>query len=135
MMIIQKNNYFIFSFVIGLVICQTVDAQNYDVIESTMAYKHINQDSTSIKTGDRLFDNDVISINNKKNHENKIIREKKVNDSFIFPKWYRILNEYFDIIKNGEELFKYSNNESNFNNFNGITYIKGILGISLILSF
>ena len=79
-------------------------------------------------------DDSSISINNKKEHENKIIREKKVNDSFIFPKWYRILNEYFDIIKNGEELFKFSNNESNFNNFNGITYIKGILGISLILN-
>ena len=63
-------------------------------------------------------DDSSISINNKKNHENKIIREKKVNDSFIFPKWYRILNEYFDIIKNGEELFKFSNNESNFHNFN-----------------
>ena len=48
-------------------------------------------------------DDSSISINNKKEHENKIIREKKVNDSFIFPKWYRILNEYFDITKNGEE--------------------------------
>ena len=66
--------------------------------------------------------------------ENEIISGKNENMHFKFPKWYQILNDYFDIMKNCGELFNFSKNESNFNNFNGITYIKGILGISMILN-
>lgn len=47
-----------------------------------------------------------------------------------YPKWYKYLSEYFSIIKNGSLLF--DSKESIYNNVNGITYIKGLLGISMI---
>ena len=37
-------------------------------------------------------------------------------------------------MKNGSELFNFSLNQTNFNDFNGITYIKGILGLSMFLN-
>ena len=52
----------------------------------------------------------------------------------IFPKWILYLNEFFNIFKNGSELFNFSLNNTNFNNFNGMTYIKGLIGISVILT-
>jgi len=55
------------------------------------------------------------------------------NDKIIFPEWYKYLNEYFNLVKNGTELFKKNSKESNVNNINGITYIKGLLGISMLL--
>ena len=66
----------------------------------------------------------------------EIINDDNENISFTktAPKWYRFLNEYFDIIKNGSDLFNFTLNETNFNKFNGITYIKGILGLSMILN-
>ena len=41
-----------------------------------------------------------------------------------FPNWYLYINEFFNIIKNGQELFNFSLNNSNYNNVKGITYIK-----------
>ena len=55
------------------------------------------------------------------------------SDKIIFPKWYKYLNEYFNLIKNGAELFNKNSKVSNVNNIKGITYIKGLLGISMIL--
>ena len=55
------------------------------------------------------------------------------NFKIITPKWYKYLNEYFNLIKNGAELFNNNLKESNINNINGITYIKGLLGLSLLL--
>ena len=71
----------------------------------------------------------------KKNH---LISQKENNininnDKIIFPNWYKYLNEYFNLVKNGAELFKKNSRESNVNNINGITYIKGLLGISMLL--
>ena len=71
----------------------------------------------------------------KKNH---LISQKENNininnDKIIFPNWYIYLNEYFNLVKNGAELFKKNSRESNVNNINGITYIKGLLGISMLL--
>ena len=74
------------------------------------------------------------SDNPMKETQINITKEKQKNVSFLFPKWFLFLNEYFDITHNGKELFKFSANETNFYNFNGITYIKGILGLSLILN-
>ena len=72
-----------------------------------------------------------IKINNTINKTiNKTINTKKI----IFPCWYKYLNECFDIVKNGKELFNFSLNNTNFYNVNGLTYIKGLIGISLILS-
>ena len=55
------------------------------------------------------------------------------NYKIITPKWYKYLKEYFDLIKNGSELFNNNSKESNINNINGITYIKGLLGLSMLL--
>ena len=63
----------------------------------------------------------------------KINVTKSESDKIIFPKWYKYLNEYFNLIKNGAELFNKTSRLSNVNNINGITYIKGLLGISMIL--
>ena len=82
---------------------------------------------------------DVKDKNNDSNNQNanKIIKKvKERNNSFLYiaPKWYILLNEYFDIIKNGRELFNFSLNITKFNDFNGISYIKGILGLSMLLN-
>ena len=61
----------------------------------------------------------------------KLKRQKKFR--LKAPKWYRYLNEYFSLIKNGSELFNFGSKETLLNNVNGITYIKGLLGISMIL--
>ena len=63
-------------------------------------------------------------------HKNK---KKLFINKFRPPNWYKYLFIYFDIIKNGKELFKFDVIETNFNNLDGITYIKGILGASMIL--
>ena len=62
--------------------------------------------------------------------KNKNERKKRV----IFPNWYLFLKECFDIIKNWKELFNFSLNDTGYNNFNGMTYIKGLIGISIILT-
>ena len=70
-------------------------------------------------------------------NRDKIIQKRKERNSFflyVLPKWYRLLNEYFDIIKNGRELFNFSLNTTNFNDYNGISYIKGVLGLSMLLN-
>ena len=86
--------------------------------------------------------------NNEINNELKIVKKNKIkkakktneilNNEFshkkMEPKWFRHLNEYFNLEKNGSELFNFTLNQTNFNDFNGITYIKGILGISMILN-
>ena len=67
--------------------------------------------------------------------QNELIQKNKnIRRKIIFPKWYIFLNEYFNIIKNGKELFNFSLDDSNYNNIKGLTYIRGILGISLILA-
>ena len=83
-------------------------------------------------------------INNKLilENQNKTYEMIKSNDiqerEFLYrekaPKWFRFLNEYFNLSKNGSELFNFTLNQTNFNDFNGITYIKGILGIAMILN-
>ena len=72
----------------------------------------------------------------KKNKYLSSRRESKIsinNYKLVTPKWYKYLNEYFNLIKNGAELFNNNSKESNINNVNGITYIKGLLGISMLL--
>ena len=79
-------------------------------------------------------------LKSEKKNKNKIINKeyeiekKEFSYIKIAPKWFRHLNEYFNLAKNGSELFNFTLNQTNFNDFNGITYIKGILGISMILN-
>ena len=71
----------------------------------------------------------------KNTFENELIQKNKnIRRKIIFPKWYIFLNEYFNIIKNGKELFNFSLDDTNYNNIKGLTYIRGIIGISIILS-
>ena len=76
-----------------------------------------------------IYDEDKVDINTK-SYINKKKNEKKKLD---FPNWYKYLNEYFNIIKNGSELFNSNIKETLYNNVNGITYVKGLLGVSMIL--
>ena len=89
--------------------------------------------------------NNKLNMNNDDNNnredsikDNEDLIFKKINSdksfNFIWPKWYMILNEYFDIIENCKELFKFSSDKTEYNDFNGITYIKGILGLSIFLN-
>ena len=80
-----------------------------------------------------------LTINQEQEMEKRknLKRNKKGNydedEEIITPKWYKFLNEYFNIFRNGTELFISHSKESNINNINGITYIKGLLGVSMIL--
>ena len=84
----------------------------------------------------QLTINQEEEMKNKKNkylpfQQNRSFKSK--NYKIITPKWYKYLNEYFNLIKNGAELFNNTLKESNINNINGITYIKGLLGLSMLL--
>ena len=89
----------------------------------------------------KLFKLQKNEINNElkseKQNQNQKINEtqkRKLSCRKIAPKWLRYLNEYFDLAKNGSELFNFTLNETKFNDFNGITYIKGILGTPMVLN-
>ena len=84
--------------------------------------------------------NELVDDNEKRKKlntsKNEIIKDNKIkrNKKVAFPKWYIFLNELFDIFKNGKELFNFSLNNTNYNSVNGLTYIKGLIGISIILT-
>ena len=63
------------------------------------------------------------------NSKNDRLIQKKYNH----PNWFKYLSIFFNIKNNIMELFEFNLNQTNFNNYHGITYIKGILGISMIL--
>jgi len=64
-----------------------------------------------------------------KNHK----KDKLISKGYQFSKFYNYLQVFFNISKNVKELFNFTLNVTNFNNLNGITYIRGILGIAMIL--
>ena len=72
----------------------------------------------------------IHSINNSDSHS-KI--DRLISNNYNSPNWYKYLSIFFNIKKNIIELFEFDLNQTNFNNYHGITYIKGILGISMIL--
>ena len=68
-------------------------------------------------------------LNNQKKQEIKNIKKVK-----LVPRWYKILNEFFNIIRNFNELFDSNQNEnSNYNNI-GMNYINFIKSVSIILT-
>ena len=93
----------------------------------------INQKNKKIEKINKLIANNKKEkkINKNESYEGKdhIVSNKKE-----LPKYQKLLNEYFDFIKNGSELFNFNLNNTNFNNINGITYIKGLMGFSIILT-
>ena len=62
----------------------------------------------------------------------KVIIYKKKNSSL--SKLLIILNNNLNFIKNGKELFNFNIGNTNFNNVSGITYLKGLIGLSIILT-
>ena len=64
-----------------------------------------------------------------KNHK----KDKLISKGYQFSKFYNYLHVFFNISKNVKELFNFTLNVTNFNNLNGITYIRGILGIAMLL--
>ena len=84
--------------------------------------KKVNEIDENIKNL-KINTNKFIEVNNNTN-------AKKI----IFPFWYQYLNECFNIKNNIKELFNFTLDETNYNNFKGMTYIKGVIGICIILT-
>ena len=72
-------------------------------------------------------------IDSQENLDSNNKEEKLISKGYNFSKLYNYLHVYFNISKNAKELFNFTLNVTNFNNLNGITYIRGILGIAMIL--
>ena len=104
-----------------LFICKKV------IIRRQKANFFINELITDVEKREK---NNISRKETNKIDKNKNERKRR----YIFPNWYLYLKECFDIIKNGKELFNFSLNNTNYNNINGITYIKGLIGISIILT-
>ena len=68
-------------------------------------------------------------LNNKKKEEIKPIKKVK-----LVPRWYKILNEFFDIIGHLKELFDSNQNENNDYNNIGMNYINFLISVSIILT-
>ena len=82
--------------------------------------------------------NELIYDENENENDNKkdpklVYKIKRKNYKLNAPCWFKYLNEYFSLKRNGAELFDFKSKESILNNVNGLTYIKGLLGISMIL--
>ena len=60
--------------------------------------------------------------------------ELKLTKKSHLPKCHKILKNYVSFYENGKELFNFDLNNTNFNNINGITYIKGLIGLSIIFN-
>jgi len=75
--------------------------------------------------------NNISSLNNSLTEEKEmdnLLKGKQV------PKWYKLLNEFFNLKDNLKELFNFESNNTNINNINGLNYIKGLMGISIIFT-
>ena len=81
----------------------------------------------------KRYENENKLINVQENSSTNSKKAKLISEKYNPPNWYKYLFSYFNIKKNLMELFNFNSNETHFNNFNGITYIKGILGISMFL--
>ena len=76
-------------------------------------------------------ENSISDINNSLSEEKEI--DNLLNGKNV-PKWYKLLNEFFNLKDNLKELFNFESNNTNINNINGLNYIKGLMGFSIILT-
>ena len=123
-----KSNHFLYFSLIVIISAIPLFISIFLVI-----YKNIKFSNRQI----RKINNKLKS--EKQNKKDKAIKTKEIKKrdfsyKKIYPNWFRYLNEYFNLAKSGSELFNFTLNQTNFNDFNGITYIKGILGISMIIN-
>ena len=68
---------------------------------------------------------------NNSNRKNNIVKNQ---DKVKKPFFYLLLDGIFNLCKNGKDLFNFKIESSNLYNVQGLTYIKGLIGISLILT-
>ena len=71
-----------------------------------------------------------LNNNEEEQNENYLVK-KKVK---VFPRWFKLLNDFFDFIENFRELFNFNYNITDINNISGLNYIKGLMGISIMLT-
>ena len=83
------------------------------------------------------LNNDIQKLVEEENDENEeeedTQNEKRKKVMLLFPKWYKLLKDIFNYGNNVKELFNFSLNNRNINNINGLGYIKGIMGLSILL--
>ena len=73
---------------------------------------------------------------NEEDEEEEDEDEEKIKEELkkvVFPKRIILLNYFFNLRENIKELFNFKSNLTNINNMNGLNYIKGLIGISMIL--
>ena len=94
--------------------------------KKTLMFKKINQirDDESDNEEEEEDDKDK-NANNKKRKNIKFIK--------LVPRWYKILDEFFSLKNNAKELFCFSTDFTDINNNTGLVYIKGLIGISILL--
>ena len=76
---------------------------------------------------ERLESDDLQNINDREQIEPGIERRNN-------PRWIIYLNAFFNLIDNAKELFNFENKVTNINNINGLKYIGGLMGISIVLT-
>ena len=103
-------------FLFGIDFCQTKNKKNKK-INKLISTKDKGKDKTGI-----------IPIEYEKEKDN-IVNKKKEGS-----KCYKILKESHSFIKNFSELFNFNIDRNNFNNTKGITYLKGLIGLSIIFN-
>ena len=87
----------------------------------------------TIKTREHKRAHQLKPLINSQEKDSNIKNIKLIPKKFDPPNLYKYLHIYFNITKNINELFNFNRNATNFNNLNGINYIKGILGIAMLL--
>ena len=128
---VKLNNmdYLYFSISIIIILFPVLIYIFLKIYEKTVLQNHKKSEITYQLNIDNEEEN--YRINDSKE---SIIPKEESNTNISTPQWYDLLSEYFDIIGNGSELFNYSLIQSIYYNLNGITYIKGVLGISIFLN-
>jgi hypothetical protein len=87
----------------------------------------------TIKTREHKRKHKLKPLINSQEKDSNFKNIKLIPKKFDPPNLYKYLHIYFNITKNIKELFNFNRNATNFNNLNGINYIKGILGIAMLL--
>ena len=95
--------------------------------------KKKNNNNNKGKIFNKLDKDEINSLDeNNKNEEEDEERLKEEREEIIFPKRIILLNYFFNYRENFKELFNFKS-DSNINNMNGLNYIKGLIGMSMIL--
>lgn len=86
----------------------------------------LNKNNMEIKEEEDDEDNE--------NNDDLIQYKNKEETMKIVPNWYKLLKDIFSLSRNCKELFNFNLTNKDINNINGLKYIPGLLGISMILT-